>query len=375
MNKSIYIFALLFTASTLFISCNREGSHVSVTGIALSETELTMTVGDPAVTLIATVRPNNATDLRVTWESDDTDVAIVNANGVVTAVSAGTTTITATTTDGNFTATCEVTVTPVPILVTGISISGRSSIRLAIGATDQFHISIEPNNATNRTITWHSSNTNVATIATNGTITALQAGITTISATAECGLRTATGTVAVEGIINISSSIDGIVIDGTRWATRNMDTPGAFAQSPTDIGMLYQWNRRQGWAAIGDVIGWDSSIPTGAAWYVTNDPCPEGWRVPTIEEFESLYNVANGRVTHNDVNGRIFGAAPNQIFLPSLIGRSPNGALAIWIGGYWSSQGAGMEMARIFTFHSDSGHLGRGNGWRVQGHAVRCVAE
>ena len=83
---------------------------VSVTGITLSQTEAAMTVGGETLTLTATVAPDDATDKTVTWTSSDPTVATV-ANGVVTAVAAGTATITATTTDGSFTATCDVTVT------------------------------------------------------------------------------------------------------------------------------------------------------------------------------------------------------------------------------------------------------------------------
>ncbi len=81
---------------------------IAVTGVSLDESSLTMEIGDTE-TLTATVTPANATNKTVTWSSDDTDVATV-ANGVVTAVSAGTCTITVTTNDGSFTATCDVTV-------------------------------------------------------------------------------------------------------------------------------------------------------------------------------------------------------------------------------------------------------------------------
>jgi len=83
---------------------------VAVTGVSLNHSELEMQVGGATQTLVATITPANATNQNVTWESDDTDVATVD-NGVVTAVGAGTATITVTTQDGSFTAQCEVTVT------------------------------------------------------------------------------------------------------------------------------------------------------------------------------------------------------------------------------------------------------------------------
>jgi uncharacterized protein YjdB len=81
---------------------------VPVTGISLSQTTLTLDIGATS-TLIASVAPTNATNKALTWASSDPTVASV-ANGTVTAVSAGTATITVTTADGGFAATCVVTV-------------------------------------------------------------------------------------------------------------------------------------------------------------------------------------------------------------------------------------------------------------------------
>jgi hypothetical protein len=85
------------------------GPDVAATGVALNKEALTITTGKTA-TLTATVSPEEATNKNVMWESSDLSVATVDADGVVTANSAGTATITATTEDGGFTATCAVTV-------------------------------------------------------------------------------------------------------------------------------------------------------------------------------------------------------------------------------------------------------------------------
>jgi len=93
-----------------------EPPTVAVTGVTLSETTASMTVGGETLTLTATVAPDNATDKTVVWTSSDPSVATV-ADGVVTAVAAGTATITATATNGtddtadDKTATCTITVT------------------------------------------------------------------------------------------------------------------------------------------------------------------------------------------------------------------------------------------------------------------------
>ena len=87
-----------------------EGSVVyKVTGVTLDQTDLTLFTGQ-SEQLTATVTPDNATNKNVTWSSNDDTIATVDANGNVTAVAAGTATITVTTEDGSHTATCKVTV-------------------------------------------------------------------------------------------------------------------------------------------------------------------------------------------------------------------------------------------------------------------------
>ncbi len=94
----------------LFVKTEEEPGPVSVTGVTLDKATMALTVSGTG-TLTATVAPENAANKNVTWSSSDTDVATVDNSGVVTAVAAGTATITVTTEDGNKTATCDVTVT------------------------------------------------------------------------------------------------------------------------------------------------------------------------------------------------------------------------------------------------------------------------
>ena len=93
------------------------GDPVSVTGVSVSPTSGSIVYGESTLTIKATVTPSNATNKAVVWTSSDENVATVSAKGVVTAVSAGTATITATTMDGGFAATCTVTVTVENLIV------------------------------------------------------------------------------------------------------------------------------------------------------------------------------------------------------------------------------------------------------------------
>lgn len=86
-------------------------TSVAVTGISLNQPSLTLDVGGTYDGLVPEITPSNATDTSVTWSSDNTDVATVDADGVVTAVAPGTANITATANDGSgVTGTCVVIV-------------------------------------------------------------------------------------------------------------------------------------------------------------------------------------------------------------------------------------------------------------------------
>ena len=166
---------------------------VPVTGVTLDKAELTLEEGSTG-TLTATVAPQNATNNTVTWSSSNPEFVTV-ANGTVTAVSAGTATITVTTADGNHKATCTVTVIPKTVQVSGIQVQGAASIY--VGDTTKLTATVTPTNATNQKVTWSSNNESVATVGTDGTVTAVSAGTATITVTTEDGQKTAACTVTV----------------------------------------------------------------------------------------------------------------------------------------------------------------------------------
>ena len=165
---------------------------VPVTGVTLSQTELSLLKGTTA-TLVATVVPSNATNKKVIWSSNNSSVATVE-NGMVIAVSGGNATITVTTEDGNHLATCEVVVTDL-VPVTGVTLS-QTKLSLEKGETADLTATVSPADATNQKVTWSSNNTTVATVE-NGKVTAVSGGKATISVTTEDGNHTATCEVTV----------------------------------------------------------------------------------------------------------------------------------------------------------------------------------
>ena len=165
--------------------------EIKVESIALDESAKTLEMGE-SFTLTATIMPENATNRKFMWSSDNTDVATVDDNGLVKSLSAGTATITATTDDGAKTASCVVTVNP-PVAVESITVS-PSELTLFEGETREFyegeHVKILPENAYNKAFTSKSSDENVA-VYTGKFVRAINAGTAVITFTTEDGAKTA----------------------------------------------------------------------------------------------------------------------------------------------------------------------------------------
>ena len=167
---------------------------VAVTGVSLNKTSLSFTGTGSSQTLTATVSPSNATNKTITWSSSNTSVATVS-NGVVKAVGFGTATITAKSNNGK-TASCSVTVNP--IAVSGVSLNKTSLSFTGTGSSQTLTATVSPSNATNKTLTWSSSNTSVATVS-NGVVKAVGFGTATITAKSNNG-KTASCSVTVNPI-------------------------------------------------------------------------------------------------------------------------------------------------------------------------------
>ncbi len=169
--------------------------QVAVTGMTLEKKSIEVEKGKTE-TINAIITPENATRKAITWTSSDTNVATVT-NGVVKGISAGTAIITATTKDGNFTDTCEVTVTQ--NAVTGIRISEKL-IDLGMGYKKQITATVMPDDATDKSVKWTSENPEIAAVSDNGTITGKSYGRTVVTATTTDGGYTAKCVVRVKPI-------------------------------------------------------------------------------------------------------------------------------------------------------------------------------
>ncbi len=173
---------------------------------------------------------------------------------------------------------------------------------------------------------------------------------------------------------------DGVVINGVKWATSNVDAPGTFAANPEDAGMFYQWNTSKEYAVTGTIDFWNINVPTGTSWEAANDPCPVGYRVPTAVEIDLLLDtvyVTNEWTVKNGIRGRIFTekATGNSIFLPAVGSRAGSKTLRDTgtVGYYWTGKQIDSSDAYFLKFSSSNAQKTSSN--RTIGYSIRPVVK
>lgn len=206
--------------------------YVKVTSVTIDKTSLDMVEGD-AVQLTATVAPDNATDKAVTWKSSDTKVATVSASGEVVAVAEGKATITATA--GDASASCEVAVAKKVIAVESVTLN-NTALELTEGETATLTATVLPDNATDKTVTWTSDNTAVATVA-DGVVTAKAEGTAKITAkagdaSAVCTVTVKKKVIAVESITLDKTTLE-LTVGGTATLTATVKPDNATDKTVT----------------------------------------------------------------------------------------------------------------------------------------------
>jgi hypothetical protein len=186
------------------------------------------------------------------------------------------------------------------------------------------------------------------------------------------------------------------LINGVIWSTRNVGNSGEFTAEPDVQGLLYQFNRKDGYPAIGAATpaNWPASyVNDDSDWLPENDPCPEGWRVPTQSELVDAWNIgATWRTpaqTGFSIGGVVIGISPEMaanatktdmkggIFLPQSGWRTETGALdRDWLCAVSCGTQDGSHNGRVMP-HRDAGSYncptcGAIKAWAV---AVRCVKD
>ena len=269
--KSGKVTALKAGSATITVT-TAEGGHQAtcevtvegkkVTDVKVYPTDMTMYVGDSR-TLVATVIPADAKNKDVSWSSSDKSVASVDEkSGKVTAIKAGSATITVTTAEGGHKATCDITV---QVAVTSITLD-QTSARLAYGDTLTLRATVKPDNATNKGVTWTSGDPTVATVdESSGRVTARsKTGTAVIMATsvdnpnlsASCTVSVVSQIVLVNGI-SVTPNPLNIYLGQTAQLTATVTPANATDKSVT-------WWAQQGGVASVDQNGVVTPLKEGS---------------------------------------------------------------------------------------------------------------
>ena len=229
----------LLLALTMMLSLCSFTAFGAVESVTLNESTLTLEVGQTE-TLTPTVTVSEESAQTVTWRSSKDSIVTVSDDGTVTAVAQGTAIIFATSTvDTGKYASCEVTVTPKNIAVTGISITNKKTV-MVVKDTFAFTATIQPDNATNKTVTWESTNTNVATVGTDGTVTAKAAGTTNIVAKAGTGSNVQSDSVTVSVVEN-----NIVKVNDPTTQTKSLDYGKTLSQIKDELSKI-SWSVKYG---------------------------------------------------------------------------------------------------------------------------------
>ena len=284
----------------------KQAGRIAVTSVTLDKTSVKLKEGE-SVTLVATVKPDNATDKTITWTSSETAVASVDASGKVTAIKEGSATITAKV--GEKSAICSVIVkNDVPVNSVELN---RTTLSLIAGETASLVATVKPDEATDKTVTWSSSDSQIASVDNQGKITAIAKGHASIIAKA--GDKTATCIVFIKakdysapaGAVDLGLSVD--------WAENNYG-----ASSSSKIGGYYLWGDPTGTGKIALFETPNVNLASGTQYDIARKNLGRGWRLPLKTELEELFAYCTQEAfSVNGVSGVKF-TGPNgkSIFIP-----------------------------------------------------------
>ena len=391
MKRLVAIFSITILAFLFFWSCSEKEQEIPVASITLSQSAAEMIIGE-SITLRATISPSNVAEREVTWSSSKLFVASVDKNGKVVANAEGKSTITAKI--GDKEATCVITVVAAPTVVTTHVASvtlDKASLTLTEEETYTLTATVSPDDATDKSVTWSSNNTSVATVSSTGVVAAKKVGSATITVQTNDGGKTTTCEVTVEASYSQTVSIDLGLPSGTRWASCNIG-----ATSPEEYGDYYAWGETEtkskyNWSVYKWCNGTEKSLTkynTLSSYgrvdnkiiLETSDDVAlvklgDKWHIPTNEEWTELKtNCTWTWTSQNGVYGRkVTGPNGNSIFLPAAGSYADKLYNAKSSGYYWSSSLDSEEPNYAWRLFFSSSDIDIPHAYRVYGESIRPV--
>ena len=174
------LFLSICTIIALIVSCEKTPEEIAISTVTLGQSTAEMIIGE-TVQLTATITPSNATDKTIQWASSKQSVATITNSGLVSAIAEGQSTITASA--GGKSATCLVTVSKGVVAVTSVSLN-KTELSLTKGQSETLAATVKPDDATDKTVAWASSDSAIATVDASGKVTAVAGGNAVITAKA-----------------------------------------------------------------------------------------------------------------------------------------------------------------------------------------------
>ena len=192
----------LLSLGLLLLACDPPEVEVAVSSVSVSPSSVELAVGE-STRLSATVSPADAKDKTVTWSTSSASVATVSPSGEVTAVAVGSANITASA--GGKSAVCKVTVVNPTVSVSSVTLD-KERLDLTVGGTAKLTATVSPSDASDKNVTWESSDATVATVDKDGNVKALKGGTSTV--TAKAGGKSASALVDVMEVTPSSIEVE-----------------------------------------------------------------------------------------------------------------------------------------------------------------------
>ena len=232
---------------------------VDARSITLNRTEATLRASE-TVDLVATILPETTTDKSVIWKSSNESIATVDVNGKVTAVKVGNATITATAASG-VTASCAITVIETPAASITVENIEGDNLEMHVGEVKCIKVTVLPETTTDKSVTFESSNPEIASVDAEGNVKALALGTATIKITAKSGISTS---ITVTVVATPAGSITLNKTEITLKATETVDLVATILpETTTDKSVT--WKSSDEAVATVDTNGKVSAVKVGKA--------------------------------------------------------------------------------------------------------------